>query len=100
MELFSFFQPWMECDKFQEIQHSLEDPTSEKSKFKLTSHYKDVVSNVTQRLGLKTQMSHENISSMWNVCRYQQSYHLNKPSDWCAVLTEIRHGFEKIRTIR
>lgn len=76
----------MECDQFQKISNALDDPSSEVSKFRKSSHYQNVVFNVSQRLGMQKQLTSKDISAMWDVCRYQQSYHLNKPSDWCAVI--------------
>lgn len=50
-----------------------------------TKTYNDLIQNVSRRLNTKTPLENSEISVMWDECRYQQAYHLNKPSPWCAV---------------
>lgn len=53
--------------------------------FTATPTYVEMVVNVSKRLGANTTFSYSDISLMWDECRYQQTYTLNKPSPWCAV---------------
>lgn len=54
-------------------------------KFKASDEVKFMKRNVSQRLGLRQTLRYDVVSMMWDECRYQQSYHLNKMSPWCAV---------------
>lgn len=47
--------------------------------------YADVRKKVSKRLGMKHVLGHTDLSYMWDECRYQQAYHINEMSPWCAV---------------
>lgn len=59
-------------------------------KFKSSDPIEFLKSNVSQRLGLRQTLRYDVISMMWDECRYQQSYHLNEMSPWCAVGVSAR----------
>lgn len=48
----------------------------------------EMMYNISQRLGTSEPLTYPQLSLIWNECRYQQAYHLTKPSAWCSVSTK------------
>lgn len=46
---------------------------------------KQVISDVSERLGFKFPLSEDQILNMYEMCRYDQAWILERPSPWCAV---------------
>lgn len=74
----------MECSLFSKNSESLSKPTSESKQFKNSTHYYKLLHHVSRRLGLNGLLNDSLISNMWDECRYQEAYHLNQLSPWCA----------------
>lgn len=53
---------------------------------------KQVISDVSERLGFKYPLKVNQILDMYEMCRYDQAWHLENASPWCAVsiLTDPR----------
>lgn len=73
-------QPWTFCQPSYGSSSKREMDT-----FKESIYYKELISNVTRRLGMKSMLKPKQISMMWDECRYQQDFHLESFSPWCAV---------------
>lgn len=44
-----------------------------------------MVGDVSLRLGYKFPLKTQQIIDMYDMCRYDQAWHLERPSPWCAV---------------
>lgn len=47
--------------------------------------YQRMVRDVSLRLGFKFPLKISQIEAMWNMCRYDQAWTLDRPSAWCSV---------------
>lgn len=48
---------------------------------------KKTVENISKRLGFKTPLDFEDVELMWDICRLEQAWHVNRSSVWCAAFT-------------
>lgn len=44
-----------------------------------------MIEEVSYRLGYNKTLKHNSITLIWNMCRFEQSWHVDKLSAWCAV---------------
>lgn len=54
-------------------------------RFGKSKPFEDLKTTVSRRLGMIQTMKHDVISLMWDECKYQQDFHLDYLSPWCAV---------------
>lgn len=70
--------------------HKKYDPTgdgTEYAKFVKSRTITQLLSDVSQRLGYKFPMKLEQVLDMFDMCRYDQAWALEKPSPWCTAFT-------------
>lgn len=46
---------------------------------------KQLVSDVSERLGYKFPLKAEQVLAMYEMCRFDQAWQLDEPSAWCVV---------------
>lgn len=63
--------------------------SGEYEKFMDSQVIRQTVSDISQRLGFRYPLKTEQILDMYDMCRYDQAWHLEKPSPWCAVSEAI-----------
>lgn len=77
-------KPYKYCDAWKQ-----EDKTIEHDQFIASPIYQNLIGNVSVRLGFNSNgddaLTEKQIEYMWNMCRYEQAWSLNKPSAWCSV---------------
>lgn len=64
---------------------SSSNPDSELHKFMESDMYKKMLSDVSIRLGFKFPLTAAQVNSIWDLCRFEQSWFIGKLSPWCAV---------------
>lgn len=47
-----------------------------------------MASEVSQRLGFKFTLGPKQLDTIWDMCRYEVAWHLDKYSTWCAAFTQ------------
>ena len=66
---------------------SAQDKNSEYFKFQQTGIFKQMLEEVSARLGFKYTLNVNQIDTMWDMCRYDQAWYLQDDSPWCAAFT-------------
>lgn len=77
---YKYCDAWLKHSKFVE-----EDDNSEMNKFKHSPIYMQLVKDVSQRLGFKFPLKRKQVQLMWDMCRYDLSWQLDRPSAFCTV---------------
>lgn len=94
MNKFQFFityclistQPYSYCKAWKTHSNAIEnDENSELNKFQKSEMYQRMIRDVSLRLGFKFPLKIPQIESIWDMCRYDQAWTLDRPSAWCAV---------------
>jgi multiple inositol-polyphosphate phosphatase / 2,3-bisphosphoglycerate 3-phosphatase len=80
-------RPYENCDKYKEQEKLVKDNSSEFYKFQQTEIYKKTVAEVSTRLGFKYTLNSKQIDTIFDMCRYDQSWYLQEHSAWCAAFT-------------
>lgn len=57
---------------------------TEMNKFQNSHHMINLKQAISSRLGMNT-LRYGMINLMWDECRFQHAYHLDRKSPWCAV---------------
>jgi multiple inositol-polyphosphate phosphatase / 2,3-bisphosphoglycerate 3-phosphatase len=81
------FQPYQQCEVWKQSVGEQTHP--EVTKFQNSDTYQNVVAQISQRLGFKNPLSADQIDLIWDLCRLEQAWFLEKPSPWCAVSSVI-----------
>ncbi|XP_063698995.1 multiple inositol polyphosphate phosphatase 1-like [Culicoides brevitarsis] len=76
------------CPAFEEQSDKAKGPGSEYQKFIDSKVGQKFVSDVSMRLGFKFNLSLKQIDTIWDMCRYEQAWHLDKYSAWCSAFTK------------
>lgn len=68
---------------------SNEDSSIEQNKFIASAIYQEMIGDISERLGFNRTgndaLTKNDISYMWDMCRYNLAWQLDKPSAWCSV---------------
>lgn len=84
-----FLRPYDMCQAWKENSKiDKSSPDSEQSKFEESQQFHKMIGDVSQRLGFKFALKTKQIKNMWDMCRYDQSWTLDRPSAWCAAFTQ------------
>lgn len=60
---------------------------SEYVKFIESEFYKKALSEISNRLGFKYTLSAKQVDDIWDMCRYDQAWELERESSWCVSFT-------------
>lgn len=82
------FQPYEMCPAWQKNSEKNKNVDSEVYKFEESQEYQKMLSDVSARLGFKFTLSEKQIKNIFDMCRYEQAWDLDRPSAWCTVRTE------------
>lgn len=80
---FSPIQPYDTCSTFKAFRPK--GSGTEYSKFLESPTIKQLVSDVSERLGYKFPLKVDQVLAMYEMCRYDQAWNLDEPSPWCVV---------------
>lgn len=79
------------CPLWKEYNDGVNKPSnnsdSEYYKFQNSQWMKNMIEEVSQRLGFKYTLEEEVIYTMYDMCRFDQAWFVSQPSDWCAAFT-------------
>ncbi|XP_030030453.1 multiple inositol polyphosphate phosphatase 1 isoform X2 [Manduca sexta] len=81
-------RPYENCDRYQEDVKNGQALEDEIAAYHRTAEYVAVQNAVQQRLGITTQLSTEDVYSLYELCRFYRSWTENLRSPWCAAFTE------------
>lgn len=82
-------KPYGNCPLWKEQKKRLKQPNSEANKFRNSNIFLKLIDDINARLGLNGTIQVKQIHDIYDMCRYEQAWHTNKPSIWCSV-SEIR----------
>lgn len=60
----------------------------ELQRFKERDDYKRVIAHVSRRLGFRFTLNETLVRTMYDMCRYEKSWFVNRISPWCAAFTK------------
>lgn len=76
------------CQIYQDNKRANKEPSSEVNKFIASSIYKDMLREVAMRLGFKRTLTPVEVELIWDMCRFEQSWYIERLSPWCAAFTK------------
>ncbi|XP_055378734.1 multiple inositol polyphosphate phosphatase 1 [Condylostylus longicornis] len=80
--------PYAGCDRWEEQnKNDKSNNASEYNIFINSEIMKDTVRRISRRLGFKFALSRAQIDTVWDMCRFEQAWHPNRNSPWCAAFT-------------
>ncbi|VVC26257.1 Histidine phosphatase superfamily,Histidine phosphatase superfamily, clade-2,Histidine acid [Cinara cedri] len=65
-----------------------EKEQGEAKKFEEGPYMRSIVSRVSAAMGLKQNLSYENVSLMFESCKYEKAWYIQSRPAWCAVFTK------------
>lgn len=80
-------RPFEDCPAWKKNEESKDNPQSEEAKFIKSADYQQMVRDVSTRLGFRFALSDEQIDTIWDMCRFEQAWTVDKVSTWCAAFT-------------
>ncbi|XP_016999889.2 multiple inositol polyphosphate phosphatase 1 [Drosophila takahashii] len=92
-------RPYDYCTSFKDVNYKGEG--SEYQKFHQTKLYNDTLVDISTRLGFKYTLPEEDIKLMYDMCRYEQAWNVDRVSVWCgAFLPEQVTVFEYLEDLK
>ncbi|XP_043479163.1 multiple inositol polyphosphate phosphatase 1-like isoform X2 [Leptopilina heterotoma] len=62
--------------------------TAERNKFDNEPEMKNLIHNVSRRLGFQNNITLDSVISMYDMCRFEKAWNVDKISPWCAVFSK------------
>lgn len=84
----TLLRPYDYCPKWE--QNNSEKNGTEFEKFKNSALMATTVADVSTRLGFKYPLDFKDIELMWDMCRYEQAWNVDRISAWCAAFTQTQ----------
>ncbi|CAH1644365.1 unnamed protein product [Spodoptera littoralis] len=84
---YTFVAPYSTCGKYQVDIRNNRNIYHEAEVYEMTEEYLNMRERVANNLGFNFIPSNDNITAMYDLCRYSWNGLLHKPSPWCAVFT-------------
>lgn len=82
-------KPYEECAFWKKNQaKNKDDDDSEANKFEEGPQYQKMIDDVSKRLGFKLTLSKKQVKLIYDMCRYDQAWSLDRPSAWCTAFTK------------
>ncbi|XP_004526154.1 multiple inositol polyphosphate phosphatase 1 [Ceratitis capitata] len=78
-------RPYDYCESWKAHDYSGEN--SENYKFKHSAIWNKTIADISKRLGFQYTLESSDIELMWDMCRYEQAWHVDRTSVWCAMFT-------------
>lgn len=84
--LMGYYTP---CKSFTNVvQEVINDPQSEPNKFPQTHEFKQMITEVSRKLGYETDLTQSQVHLMYKMCVFEKSWIVEQTSPWCAVFDE------------
>uniref|UniRef100_A0A6B2E6E2 Multiple inositol polyphosphate phosphatase 1 n=1 Tax=Phlebotomus kandelakii TaxID=1109342 RepID=A0A6B2E6E2_9DIPT len=84
----TLLRPYDFCPAYETQSDANDLPTSEVNKFIASETFQDTLNQISQRLGFKFQLTADQVEQIWDMCRYEQAWFLEKVSPWCGAFTK------------
>ncbi|KAJ6641584.1 Multiple inositol polyphosphate phosphatase 1 [Pseudolycoriella hygida] len=81
-------KPYDACNAYKENEQRQAGPDSEYAKFENSDIYKQTIYEVSARLGFKFSLTPKQIKSIWDMCRFDLAWNLERTSPWCIAFTQ------------
>ncbi|XP_039965091.1 multiple inositol polyphosphate phosphatase 1 [Bactrocera tryoni] len=78
-------RPYDYCESWKA--HDYSGINSESYKFKHSAVWNKTIEEISKRLGFQYPLESSDVELMWDMCRYEQAWQVDRISAWCAVLT-------------
>lgn len=76
------------CEAWTQNVRDNPDTFVELNKFKESDAYKRVIAHVSRRLGFKFTLNQTLVENMYDMCRYEKAWYVNRVSAWCTAFTK------------
>ncbi|KOB58097.1 putative multiple inositol polyphosphate phosphatase, partial [Operophtera brumata] len=76
--------PYKTCPVWLRDIEQNNETLSQKRIFESKMEYREMLNNISQRLGFKYETQEETILSVYQMCRYNKAWDVSKISPWCA----------------
>lgn len=76
----TLLRPYNDCKEWNE-----QKTKKEQKKFEKNQIFTQVISDVSARLGFKYALKIDQIHDIYDMCRYDLAWNLDRPSAWCVV---------------
>ncbi|GAB0089857.1 Multiple inositol polyphosphate phosphatase 1 [Sergentomyia squamirostris] len=86
----TLLRPYDHCSVWNTQSDALDQPTSEVNKFIASETFQNALSQVSQRLGFKFQLTADQVELIWDMCRYELAWELERVSPWCGAFTKAQ----------
>ncbi|XP_057323298.1 multiple inositol polyphosphate phosphatase 1-like [Microplitis mediator] len=83
----AWLKTYKNCSRGKDSDQIDSDILEERSKFLMRPEFMNAVQNISGRLGFKYNLSQEAIFLMYDMCRYEKSWVINRISSWCAIFS-------------
>uniref|UniRef100_A0A0A1X3Q6 Multiple inositol polyphosphate phosphatase 1 n=2 Tax=Zeugodacus cucurbitae TaxID=28588 RepID=A0A0A1X3Q6_ZEUCU len=78
-------RPYDYCESWKS--HDYSGVNSESYKFKHSAIWNKTIGEISKRLGFQYSLESSDVELMWDMCRYEQAWQVDRISAWCAVIT-------------
>lgn len=81
----TLLRPYDFCPQWEE--NSDQKEGTEFMKFQNSALMKKTIADVSTKLGFHYSLDFKDIKSMWDMCRYEQAWNIDRTSAWCGAFT-------------
>ncbi|XP_028177744.1 multiple inositol polyphosphate phosphatase 1-like [Ostrinia furnacalis] len=82
-----WLEPYQYCERYQQDVKKGQALVDQLQDYFNNPEFLNVKSNVQTRLGISTQLSSEDVDSLYELCRFYRSWEPNLKSPWCAAFS-------------
>ncbi|CAH2980125.1 unnamed protein product [Chilo suppressalis] len=80
-------RPYQFCDSWKKNVENNKETLAQREIFESKLEYKQMVTNISQRLGFNYDVEPTTIRNMYQMCRYNKAWEVAQVSPWCSVFT-------------
>lgn len=73
------------CAAWRDQKKRLNRPMSEAKKFENSKEFKKLMAEIDSRLGFNENLEVRRAKDIYDLCRYEQAWHIDNASIWCSV---------------
>lgn len=84
----TLLKPHTTCELYKHNKQANKEPSSEWNKFVASDTFQDMMTEVSTRLGFRFKLTSAQIELIWDMCRYEQAWFIERLSPWCAAFTK------------
>ncbi|XP_072931747.1 multiple inositol polyphosphate phosphatase 1-like [Epargyreus clarus] len=81
-------RPYKFCPAWQKDVEENNDTLGQVRTFESKQEYKEMITNISLRLGFNYDINKEMVENMYDMCRYNKAWNIAQISPWCAVFTK------------